>query len=428
VTERDDRRPFADRHAVDEGWQLDTLSVHAGQEPDEATGAVAPPIYQTSTYAQDAVGRTRSGYEYARTQNPTRERLERAVATLEGAEYGVAFGSGSAATAAIAELAGPGEEIVAGDDLYGGTFRYFDKILRPRGGVAIRFADLCVRDATPAAELAAHLAAALSPRTRLVWFETPTNPLLKLIDIAAIAQAVRGHPGAGGEPPLVVVDNTFASPAIQRPIHLGADIVFHSATKYLGGHSDTVNGVAVTNRPEIADRLRFLQNAMGAVPGPFDCFLVLRGLRTLALRAERHAENADAIARFLAARDDVEWVRYPGLAEGPHAHPQAGLAARQMRNGGGMVSFVPRARAAGAGRPGRSARERADAICAATRLFTLAESLGGVESLIEVPSTMTHASVAGSALEVPDALIRLSCGIEASVDLIADLRHALDEA
>ena len=425
MTER--RTPFHERHAVDEGWQLDTLSVHAGQEPDEATGAVAPPIYQTSTYAQDAVGQTRAGYEYARTQNPTRERLERAVATLEGAEYGIAFSSGSAATAAIAELVGPGEEIVAGDDLYGGTFRYFDKVLRPRG-VVIRFADLCVRDATPAAELAAHLTAALSPNTRLVWFETPTNPLLKLIDIAAVAKAVRGHPGAGGQAPLVVVDNTFASPAIQRPIHLGADIVFHSATKYLGGHSDTVNGVAVTNRPEVEERLRFLQNAMGAVPGPFDCFLVLRGLRTLALRAERHAENADAIARFLASREDVESVRYPGLADGPQAHPQARLAARQMRNGGGMVSFVPRAGPAGEGRHSRTARQRADAICAATRLFTLAESLGGVESLIEIPSTMTHASVAGSALEVPDALIRLSCGIESSVDLIADLRHALDEA
>ncbi|HYC07220.1 MAG TPA: aminotransferase class I/II-fold pyridoxal phosphate-dependent enzyme [Candidatus Binatia bacterium] len=411
-----ERRPFAERHAVDEGWQLDTLSVHAGQEPDEATGAVAPPIYQTSTYAQDAVGLTRSGFEYARTQNPTRERLERAVATLEGAEHGIAFSSGSAATVAIAELVGPGEEIVAGDDLYGGTFRYFDKVLRPRG-IEVRFVDLAAAGGDPTA-----LAGALSPRTRLVWFETPTNPLLKLIDIAAVATAIRGHPGAGGSAPLVVVDNTFASPAVQRPLHLGADVVFHSATKYLAGHSDTVNGVAVTNRPAVAERLRFLQNTMGAVPGPFDCFLVLRGLRTLALRAERHAANGLAVARFLAGRDDVEWVSYPGLADGRCAHPQAALVSRQMRNGGGMVSFTPRP-----GR-GRSAAERARAICAATRLFTLAESLGGVESLIEVPATMTHASVAGSQLEVPDALIRLSCGIEASVDLIADLGHALDEA
>ena len=413
------RRSFAERHAVDEGWQLDTLSVHAGQEPDEATGAIAPPIYQTSTYAQDAVGQTRAGYEYARSQNPTRERLERAVATLEGAEYGIAFSSGSAATATIAELAAPGEEIIVGDDVYGGTFRYFDKVLRPRG-IVIRFVDL--------ASGPGPLKAALSAMTRLVWFETPTNPLLKLVDIAAVTDAVRGHAGADGERPLVVVDNTFASPAVQRPIDHGADIVFHSATKYLAGHSDTVNGVAVTNRPAVAERLRFLQNAIGAVPGPFDCFLVLRGLRTLALRAERHALNGAIVADFLAGRDDVAWVRYPGLASGPHAHPQATIAARQMRNGGGMVSFVPDARPGGDGRPARSARERAVAICAATRLFTLAESLGGVESLIEVPAVMTHASVAGSPLEVPDALVRLSCGIESSVDLVADLRHALDEA
>ena len=412
------RRPFAERHAVDEGWQLDTLSVHAGQEPDEATGAIAPPIYQTSTYAQDAVGRTRAGYEYARSQNPTRERLERAVATLEGAEYGIAFASGSAATATIAEFAGPGEEIIVGDDVYGGTYRYFDKVLRPRG-VVIRFVDL--------ASGPEPLRAALSADTRLVWFETPTNPLLKLVDIAAVADAAHAHIGAGGERPLVVVDNTFASPAVQRPIAQGADIVFHSATKYLAGHSDTVNGVAVTNRPALAERLRFLQNAMGNVPGPFDCFLVLRGLRTLALRAERHATNGAAVAGFLAARDDVEWVSYPGLAEGPHAHPQAAIASRQMRNGGGMVSFVPASRPRGDGRPARTSRERAEAICSATRLFTLAESLGGVESLIEVPAVMTHASVAGSQLEVPDALIRLSCGIESAIDLIADLRHALDE-
>jgi cystathionine gamma-synthase len=425
------RRPFAERHAVDEGWQLDTLSVHAGQEPDETTGAVAPPIYQTSTYAQDGVGQTRAGYEYARSQNPTRERLERAVATLEGAEYGIAFASGSAATATISELAAPGEEILVGDDVYGGTFRYFDKVLRPKG-VVIRFVDL--------ASGSAGLKAALSPQTRLVWFETPTNPLLKLVDIAAVTDTVRGHLGAGGERPLIVVDNTFASPAVQRPLHNGADIVFHSATKYLAGHSDTVNGVVVTNRPAVAERLRFLQNAIGAVPGPFDCFLVLRGLRTLALRVERHALNAAAIADVLAAREDVEMVHYPGLTSGPHAHPQAAVAARQMRNGGGMVSFVPRAREAGSARGGgsgdeggstrgaASAIERARTICATTRLFTLAESLGGVESLIEVPAVMTHASVAGSPLEVPEALIRLSCGIEASVDLIADLRHALDEA
>jgi cystathionine beta-lyase/cystathionine gamma-synthase len=407
--------PFAERYAVDEGWALDTLSVHAGMEPDELTGAVSPPIYQTSTYAQDAVGSPRAGYEYARTQNPTRERLERAVAALEGAQFGIAFASGSACTATISELVAPGEEIIVGDDVYGGTFRYFDKVLRQRG-VVIRFVDMA---ADPAA-----VTAALGPQTRLVWLETPTNPLLKLVDIAAVADIVRGHTGAGGEAPLIVVDNTFASPALQRPLDHGADVVFHSATKYLAGHSDTVNGVVATSRQAIADRLRFLQNATGAMPGPFDCYLVLRGLRTLALRAERYSANGLAIAMFLAERDDIELVRYPGLVEGPHAHPQAAIAARQMRTAGGMVSFVPRP----GGRHGRTARQRAEAICSTTRLFTLAESLGSVESLIEIPAVMTHASVAGSPLEVPEALIRLSCGIEAPQDLIADLRHALDEA
>ncbi len=394
---------------------FDTLAVHAGQEPDELTGAVAPPIYQTSTFAQDGVGRPRRGYEYARSQNPTRERLERAVAALEGGEFGVAFASGSAATAAIAELVLPGEEIVVGDDVYGGTFRYLERVRRPHG-VHSTYVDLATD--------ASALRRALTERTRLVWFESPTNPLLKLIDIAAVVEAVRGHRGARGERPLVVVDNTFASPALQRPLALGADIAFHSATKYLAGHSDTVNGIAVTSRPEVEERLRFLQNAMGAVPGPFDCFLVLRGLRTLALRADRQAANAATVARFLATRDDVEWLSYPGLADGPRRHPQAELAGRQMRAPGGMISFIPRA----GGRHGRTARERAAAICESTRIFALAESLGGVESLIEVPAVMTHASVAGSPLEVPEALVRLSVGIESAPDLVADLRRALDEA
>lgn len=401
-----------------------TRAVHAGAEPDEVAGAVSPPIYQTSTYAQDAVGRPRGGYEYARTQNPTRERLERAVAELEDGAFGIAFASGSAATATIAELAEPGDEIVVGDDVYGGTFRFFDRVARPRGLVP-RYVDL-------AADPAAALAAALSPRTRFVWFETPSNPLLKVTDIAAVVASVTGHAGAGGARPLVVVDNTFASPALQRPLQLGADIVVHSATKYLGGHSDTVNGVAVTSDPDVAARLRFLQNAIGAVPGPQDCFLVLRGLRTLALRAERHSANALAVAEALAARDDVAWLRYPGLASGPHAHPAAAVAARQMRLGGlagpsasgGMISFVP----APGGRRGRSARDRAIALAEATRLWTLAESLGGVESLIEVPAVMTHASVAATPLEVPEALVRLSVGIEDAADLVADLLRALDEA
>jgi cystathionine gamma-synthase len=409
------RRPFAERYAVDEGWQLETLSVHAGQEPDELTGALAAPIYQNSTYAQDAVGEPRAGFEYARTQNPTRARLERAVATLEGAEHGIAFASGSAATVTIAELAAPGEEILVGDDVYGGTFRYFDKVLRPKG-VVIRFVDMSGD--------AERIRSALNERTRLVWFETPTNPWLKLVDVAMMADLAGSRRGARGEPPLVVVDNTFASPALQRPIHLGADVSFHSTTKYLAGHSDTVNGVAVTNRGDVAEKLRFLQNAMGAVPGPFDCFLALRGIRTLALRMERHSANARAIATMLAARGDVELVRYPGLTDGPQAHPQAALAGRQMHRPGGMVSFVP----ATGGRHGRSPAERARAICQATRVFALAESLGGVESLIEIPAVMTHASVAGSPLEVPEALVRLSCGIEAADDLVADLSDALDHA
>ena len=400
-----------------------TRAVHAGAEPDEVAGAVSPPIYQTSTYAQDGVGRPRAGYEYARTQNPTRERLERAAAELEGGAFGIAFASGSAATATLAELVAPGEEIVVGDDVYGGTFRFFERVARPRG-LEVRYVDL--------ADPAAALAAALTPRTRLVWFETPSNPLLKVTDIAAVAAANAERVGARGERPLVVVDNTFASPALQRPLELGADVAFHSATKYLGGHSDTVSGMAVTSNAAVAERLRFLQNAIGAVPGPQDCFLVLRGLRTLALRVERHSANGLAVARALAARDDVAWLRYPGLADGRHAHPQAAIAARQMRLGGsdgppafgGMVSFVP----APGGRHGRTARERAIAVAEGTRLFTLAESLGGVESLVEVPAVMTHASVAETPLEVPEALVRLSVGIEDGGDLVADLLRALDQA
>jgi len=372
---------------------FDTLAVHAGAEPDELTGAVAPPIYQTSTYRQDGVGKPRDGYEYARSQNPTRERLERAIATLEGGQHGFAFASGSAATAAIAELAAPGEEVVAGDDLYGGTYRYLDKV-RKGSGVTTSHVDL---GAGPDV-----LWEALSERTRLVWFETPTNPLLKTIDIAAVAATVERRAAEGGRRPLIVVDNTFASPAIQRPLQLGADIVFHSATKYLAGHSDTILGLAVTSDEAVAERLRFLQNALGAVPGPQDCFLVLRGLRTLHLRVERHGSNAAAVAAFLRERPDVAEVHYPGI--------------------GGMVSFLPAAGAL------HTAAERAIAIAEGTRLFTLAESLGGVESLIEVPASMTHMSVTGSALEIDPALVRLSVGIEGVDDLIADLASALDSA
>jgi cystathionine gamma-synthase len=402
------------------GDAFETLAVHAGAEPDELTGAVAPPIYQTSTYAQDGVNKPRRGYDYARSVNPTRERLERAVAALELGAHGIAFSSGSAATAAIAQLAASGEEIVVGDDVYGGTFRYLERVHRPSGAATASYADL--------ASGPDELWERLTDRTRLVWFETPSNPHLKLIDIAAAAKTIRDRAEQSGSArPYLVVDNTFASPALQNPLALGADIVFHSATKYLGGHSDTILGVAVTRDEAIAERLRFLQNAMGGVPGPLDCFLVLRGLRTLHLRVERHASNAAAIARFLLDRDDIERVMYPGLADGPQADPRTPAlvgAGRQMRTGGGMVSFIPKA----GGPHDRSAEERAIAIAEGMRLFTLAESLGGVESLVEVPALMTHASVAGSALEVPESLVRLSVGIEAVDDLIADLREALDRA
>ena len=375
-------------------YAFDTLAVHAGAEPDELTGAVSPPIYQTATYAQDGVGRPRDGYEYARGKNPTRERLERAVAALEGGRNGIAFASGSAATAALAELAGPGDEIVIGDDVYGGTYRYLERVHRPKG-IGTRYVDLTAGDDT--------LHEALNERTRAVWFESPTNPLLKIVDIGAVARVVRDAYGDAPRPRLVV-DNTFATPAFQRPLELGADVTFHSSTKYLAGHSDTIGGVVATNDDALAERLRFLQNAMGGVPGPLDCFLVLRGLRTLHLRVERHASNAAAVVELLRSRDDIERVNYPGF--------------------GGMVSFVPRP----GGLQGRDARARAIAICEGTHLFTLAESLGGVESLIELPAVMTHASVEGTPLAVPESLVRLSVGIEAASDLLDDLREALDRA
>ena len=401
-------------HEADAAWRPDTLVVHAGLAPDELTGAVAPPIYQTSTYAQDAVGRPRGGWEYARTGNPTRSRLEASVAALEGARHGLAFASGSATTQVIATLALPTEKIICADDVYGGTFRYFERVLR-ESGVETTYHELST-------DPVAALEAALDDRTRLVWLETPSNPHLKVIDIAAVAARLAEHRGARGERPILVVDNTFASPLGQRPLELGADISYHSATKYLAGHSDTVNGVLATSRDDLFERLKFLQNAIGAVPGPFDCFLVLRGIRTLALRMARHSANATAVAQALAARDDIEAVHYPGLRAGRHAHPQALLAARQMSHSGGMLSFVPAARG------GRSPAERARRFCEATRIFALAESLGGVESLCEVPAVMTHGSVAASPLEVSPALVRLSVGIEDPDDLVTDVARALDQA
>ncbi|MEP7379245.1 MAG: PLP-dependent transferase [Chloroflexota bacterium] len=417
-------QPLPDRPAAGEGtdshasadptWQPGTLAVHAGMAPDELTGAVAPPIYQTATFAQEGVGRPRGGWEYARTGNPTRARLETAIAALEGAAHGLAFASGSATTQAIAAFAQPGERIICVNDVYGGTFRYFERVLRDMG-VEASYAALAGNEGPALDEL-------LDARTRLVWLETPTNPHLRVIDIAAVAARLTDHAGARGERPILVVDNTFASPMGQRPIELGADISYHSATKYLGGHSDTVSGVLATSRADLYERLKFLQNAIGAVPGPFDCFLVLRGLRTLALRMERHSSNALAVAEALAARDDVDVVNYPGLRGGRDAHPQADLVARQMRLTSGMLSFVP------AARDGRSPDERARRFAEGTHIFALAESLGGVESLVEIPAVMTHGSVANSPLEVSPALVRLSVGVEDAADLIADIVQALDQA
>ena len=401
------------RHANPD-WRPGTLTVHAGQEPDAATGAVAPPIYQTSTFAQEGVGRPTGGWEYARTGNPTRQRLEDAVALLEGGAYGLAFASGSATASAIAGLVRPGERVLISDDVYGGTYRLFERVLREIGVDAV-WIDLSV-------DPVATLAARLTPDTRMVWLESPSNPLLKLVDVAAVASSAHAHTGARDESPIVVVDNTFASPLSQQPLLLGADIVYHSATKYLSGHSDTINGVLATSREDLFTRLKFLQNAIGAVPGPFDCFLVLRGLRTLELRIARHSSNGLRVAQALAVRSDVAQLRYPGLVDGPHAHPQAALARRQMRYPGGMISFQP------AARNGRTEEQRAVRICESTSVFSLAESLGGVESLLEVPHGMTHGAVQGSPLEVPRSLVRLSVGIEDPDDLVADILQALDGA
>lgn len=370
-----------------------TRAIHVGQEPDPRTGAVVVPIYQTSTFVQDAVGQHR-GYEYARTGNPTRAALQECLASLEGAEACVAFASGLSAEDAIFRLCEPGDHVVMADDVYGGTWRQVSKVHEP-WGLGVTPVDLSDLDATRAA---------ITDRTRLVWVETPTNPLLKVVDIAALAEIAHA---AGAR---LVVDNTFATPALQRPLELGADLVVHSTTKYLGGHSDVV-GRAVCTDLATAERLAFLQNAVGAVPGPFDSWLTLRGIKTLELRMERHCTNAMAVAEMLAEHPRVVDVRYPGLP----GHPQHELATTQMAGYGGMVSF----------RVEGGAQAAMD-VAARTRLFFLAESLGGVESLIEHPGVMTHASVAGTALEVPDDLLRISVGIERVEDLVADLHQALE--
>ncbi|GAB2746564.1 cystathionine gamma-synthase [Amycolatopsis magusensis] len=375
---------------------FETRAIHAGQEPDPRTGAVIVPIYQTSTYAQDGVGGTREGdYEYSRTANPTRTALEQALASLEGGRHGLAFASGMAATDAVLRtLLRPGDHLVLGDDAYGGTFRLIDKVLT-HWGVEYSVAHLSDLD---------EVRAAIRPETKLVWCESPTNPLLGIADIAALSGLAHS---AGAR---LVVDNTFATPYLQNPLSLGADLVLHSTTKYLGGHSDVVGGAVITNEDELRERLFFMRNTSGAVPGPFDAFLTLRGIKTLAVRMERHCDNAELIANALVAHPKVAKVYYPGLPE----HPGHEVAAKQMRRFGGMVSFTH-----------ADGEQAALDTAARTELFILAESLGGIESLIEHPGRMTHASVVGSTLQVPAELLRLSVGIEDSRDLLDDLLKAL---
>ncbi len=374
---------------------LSTTAIHAGFRPDPATGAVNAPIYASSTFAQDGVGGLRGGFEYARTGNPTRAALETALAAVEQGRFGRAFSSGMAATdCALRAVLRPGDHLIIPDDAYGGTFRLIDKVFT-QWGVAYTPVALSDLDA---------VRGALTDKTRLIWVETPTNPLLSIADIEGIAAIGRQ---AGVK---VLVDNTFASPALQQPLTLGADVVLHSTTKYIGGHSDVVGGALVTDDEELDAAFAFLQNGAGAVPGPFDVYLTLRGLKTLVLRMQRHSENATAVAQFLGGHPAVDAVLYPGLP----GHPGHDVAARQMRGFGGMVSVRMRG--------GRAAAEK---LCAGTGIFILAESLGGVESLIEHPGAMTHASTAGSQLEVPDDLVRLSVGVEDIDDLLADLEQAL---
>ncbi len=372
-----------------------TRAIHVGQEPDATTGAVVVPIYQTSTFAQDAVGETRAGYDYSRAGNPTRSALEQALASLERGRRALAFASGmAAADAAIRAMLRPGDHLIIPDDAYGGSFRLIDKICVPWG---LRYT------AVPISDLDA-VRAAVRPETKLIWCETPTNPLLSIADIYGLADVAQDAKAK------VLVDNTFASPYLQQPLVLGADVVMHSTTKYIGGHSDVIGGALITADEELGETFAFHAKSMGAVPGPFDSWLTLRGLKTLALRMEKHCDNAEAVAELLESHPRVERVYYPGL----DSHPGHDVAAGQMLRYGGMVSF----RVLGG-------REEAVKICSRTRLFTLAESLGGIESLIEHPALMTHASVAGSSLEVPDNLVRLSVGIEDIDDLLMDLSDAL---
>jgi cystathionine gamma-synthase/cystathionine gamma-lyase len=373
-----------------------TRAIHAGQEPDPTTGAINVPIYQTSTYVQEEIGKHK-GYEYARTGNPTRTALEACLASLEGAKYGLSFGSGLGASMNIMHLLSAGDHVVVGDDVYGGTFRLFDKVLS-RFGVTFSWVD--ARDIK-------NIERAIKPETKMIWLETPTNPLLQIIDIKAITDLAKSKKVA------TVVDNTFASPYLQNPLALGADIVVHSATKYLGGHSDVVGGAILTSNEEMYERLKFHQNAVGSVPGPMDCYLILRGVKTLAVRMEAHQKNAMAIARFLENKPQIERIIYPGLP----AHPQHDLAKKQMSGFGAMVSIVV-----------KGGLENANKFASSTKLFALAESLGGVESLICHPVSMTHGSIPKDVREargIVDGLVRLSVGIEDTEDLLADVEQAL---
>src|SRR5436309_379787 len=370
-----------------------TRAIHDGQEPDPATGAVTVPIYQTSTFAHEAVGEHK-GYDYSRAANPTRTALQLCLASLEGTEHGVAFSSGLGATTTLMHLLSPGDRVVAVADVYGGVYRMFSQVYEPKG---YEF------EWVPAEELNAKPAARLDERTRVLWLETPTNPLLNVVDIRAAAEAAHA---AGA---LVVVDNTFASPYLQQPLSLGADVVLHSTTKYIGGHSDLIGGFVATNDPTVAERLYFLQKSLGAIPGPFDCWLVLRGIKTLAVRMRQHCANAHAIAGLLERHPRVEKVLYPGLP----SHDGHEIAARQMRDFGGMISFLA------------ESEEEAVGLVARTRIWKLAESLGGVESLIEHPARMTHASTADGPFAAPKNLVRLSVGLESADDLLADLEAAL---
>lgn len=376
------------------GWGFETRAVHVGQAPDAASGAVVVPITLSTTFAQDGVG-NHKGFEYSRSGNPTRAALEACVASLEGARHGMAFASGLAAEDNVLRLLSPGDRVLLGNDAYGGTFRLISKVWTPLG-ISWSAVDLTDLDA---------LATNWPTDTKMVWLETPTNPLLTCVDIEGVATIAHQH-GA-----IVVVDNTFATPFLQTPLALGADVVVHSATKYLGGHSDVVGGFLALDDDELAGRIRFTQNAAGAIPAPFDCYLVLRGVKTLGVRMERHCSNARAVVDMLVGHPAVERVLYPQLPD----HPGHAAAAKQMRDFGGMVSFTL-----------KGGLQAALEVVKHTQVFTLAESLGAVESLIEHPGQMTHASAAGSPLQVPDSLVRLSVGIESAADLVADLEHALD--